>query len=89
MSKDSSTTTTLGFYEARTRLSELLSEVERGKTILITRRGRPVALLTAPPATEEVDASEVVEDMLGYRDARKRSLGKLEARALIEQGRRY
>jgi antitoxin (DNA-binding transcriptional repressor) of toxin-antitoxin stability system len=89
MSDEVKATMTMGFYEARTRLSELLTEVERGKTILITRRGRPVAVLTAPPHADEADASEVVAEMLRYRDERKRSLGKLEARALIEEGRRY
>ena len=34
-------------YEAQTRLSELLTEVERGEQVTITRRGLPVARLVA------------------------------------------
>jgi prevent-host-death family protein len=36
-------------YEAKTRLSELLAEVERGQQVTITRRGQAVARLV--PAT--------------------------------------
>jgi prevent-host-death family protein len=35
----------IGAFEAKTRLSELLEEVRRGRTFVITRRGRPVAEL--------------------------------------------
>lgn len=35
----------VGAFEAKTRLSELLSAVEAGETVTITRRGRPVARL--------------------------------------------
>lgn len=41
----------LAVYEAKTRLSELLAEVEKGEQFLITRRGVPVArLVGAAPA---------------------------------------
>ena len=35
--------TTIGAFEAKTHLAELLVRVEHGEEILITRRGRPVA----------------------------------------------
>ena len=34
-------------YEAKNRLSELVAAVEKGETVAITRRGRPVARLVA------------------------------------------
>jgi prevent-host-death family protein len=37
--------TTVGIRELRQRASELLRQVERGETIEITDRGRPVAVL--------------------------------------------
>ncbi len=41
----------LAVYEAKTRLSELLAEVERGEEFVITRRGTAVArLIGAAPA---------------------------------------
>jgi len=36
---------TIGAFEAKTRLSELLERVSRGQVYRITRRGRPVAEL--------------------------------------------
>ena len=40
----------IAIYEAKTRLSELLAEVEQGEQVTITRRGLPVARLV-PVAT--------------------------------------
>jgi prevent-host-death family protein len=36
--------------EAKNKLPELIRAVEQGKTIVITRHGKPVAQLTAAPA---------------------------------------
>lgn len=42
----------IGAFEAKTRLSELLEHVRRGRTYRITRRGKPIAeLRPIPPAT--------------------------------------
>jgi antitoxin (DNA-binding transcriptional repressor) of toxin-antitoxin stability system len=79
----------VGSYEAKTHLPELLKRVERGERILITRRGAPVALLTQPP--EEVsrrDVRQVVEEMLAYRDWQNRTTGGLTFRQMTEEGRR-
>jgi prevent-host-death family protein len=80
--------TKLSFYEARTHFSELLDQVAKGKTILITRRGKPAAVLGPPPAAEK-DVKQVVKQMLEYRDRRKQTLGGICLRELIEEGRRY
>ena len=81
--------TTIGFYEARTHFSELLDQVAKGKKILITRRGKPAALLTPPPKEKTKDVKQVVKEMLEYRDRQKRTLGGISVRELIEEGRRY
>jgi len=36
---------TVGAFQAKTQLSQLLDQVERGEAITITRHGRPVAVL--------------------------------------------
>jgi prevent-host-death family protein len=49
----------VGIFEAKTHLSSLLDEVEKGGEITITRHGKPVAKLiqaTATLAKEEVAA---------------------------------
>lgn len=38
-------TKSVGVHEAKTQLSRLLTDVERGEEIIITSRGRPVARL--------------------------------------------
>lgn len=38
----------VGTKELRTRLSEILDRVERGERVVVHRRGKPAAVLTAP-----------------------------------------
>lgn len=45
----------VGVRELRQRASELLRRVEQGETIEVTDRGRPVALLSPPPAGSPLD----------------------------------
>lgn len=46
----------VGIFDAKTHLSELVAEAERGETIVITRKGEPVAELG--PLKARVDARE-------------------------------
>ena len=43
----------IGAFEAKTRLSELLEEVSRGRVFRITRRGKPVAELRPVTTTRK------------------------------------
>ena len=81
--------TTIGFYEARTHLSDLLDQVGRGKKILITRRGKPAALLLPPPNEGDKDVKQVIEAFKAYSKRQGRTLGGLSIRKLIEEGRRF
>lgn len=45
--------TTVGSFEAKTKLAELLDKVEAGETITITRRGVAVAQLVPVKAVDE------------------------------------
>ena len=49
---------TVGAYEAKTRLPELLRMVEAGERVTITRHGRPVALITAPAGFPDKTTAE-------------------------------
>ena len=84
--------TTMGFYEARTHLSELLDHVAKGKIILITRRGKPAALIGPPPnpKKDQQDVRQVVKEMLAFRDREGPMLGgEVSIRELIDEGRRF
>lgn len=53
--------------EAKAKLSELLKQVEAGEKVTITRRGKPVAVLSAP---------EKVYQPLPSRAAFRESIGR-------------
>jgi prevent-host-death family protein len=74
-------------FEAKTRLSELLRETERGMSFIICRRGKEVARLV-PPVNEE-QAKDLNQVLSSFREIRKRIAGKINIRELIEEGRRF
>jgi prevent-host-death family protein len=61
----------VGIFEAKTHLSSLLGEVERGGEVTITRHGKPVARLVQ--ARVEVSPEEV--------EKRLAAIGRLRAMA--------
>jgi prevent-host-death family protein len=68
---------TVGLFEAKTHLSELIARAERGEEVIITRHNKPVAKL--------VPISEVSPDLYQRRLA---ALGGLQAigREIEERG---
>jgi prevent-host-death family protein len=80
--------TTVGAYEAKTHLPELLARVALGESILITKHGQPVAQLVPPPAEDAPDPRGAMQRI---RELRKGvTLGpELTIRDLIEEGRRF
>ena len=81
--------TSVGSFEAKTHLPQLLERVARGERILITRHGKPTAMLVPAPQEATKDVKQVIKEMLAYRDRMKRTLGGIPIRELIEAGRRY
>jgi len=78
----------VGTYEAKTHLPRLLSQVEKGESITITKRGKPIAKLVPADAAETKDVKQVIEEMLNYRDQHGPVLGDdLTIRKMIEEGR--
>ena len=78
---------TVGAYEAKTHLSELLEKVEAGEEITITKHGAPVAKLV--PVKKEVRPEERVAAIDRIQKlATGLSLGGLEVKDLIREGRR-
>jgi prevent-host-death family protein len=76
----------IGLFEAKTHLSELVARAERGEEVIITRHNKPVAKLV-PVHVEVPDAAarrDAVTALLA--SAAGRTLG-LDWRALREEGR--
>ena len=78
---------TVGAYEAKTHLSELLEKVEAGEEITITKHGAPVAKLVpvkkeASPKERAAAIERIQKLAIGL------SLGGLKIKDLIREGRR-
>ena len=59
---------TVGAFEAKTHLAELLDRVSRGETIIITRHGVPAARLVPVAAAQgKVSHQDVVDGMRALR----------------------
>jgi prevent-host-death family protein len=78
----------VGSYEAKTHLPRLLSQVEKGETITITKRGKPIAVLAPIQQAPRPDVKAVIEAMLAFRDKHGPVLGDdLTVREMIDEGR--
>jgi prevent-host-death family protein len=55
--------TTVGIRELRQRASELLRLVEDGETVVITDRGRPVAVLAPLPEQHPIERLRATGDL--------------------------
>ena len=78
---------TVGAFDAKTHLNELLQRASKGETIQITRRGIPVAKLSPPDSGPKEDGHILAASIRRLR--RGATLGKLSIRELIDEGRRY
>ncbi|MBI5597814.1 MAG: type II toxin-antitoxin system prevent-host-death family antitoxin [Elusimicrobia bacterium] len=72
-------------FDAKTHLSSLLRETERGASYLILRHGKPVARLVPCPPEEPADYPALADS---FRKIRSEVRGKVSTRSLIDEGRR-
>jgi len=75
---------TIGLFEAKQRLSELVDQASQGEEIGITRRGKLSALIV--PARPKISLKEIFDDIERIRK-RAKSPKRSEVKALIEEGR--
>ena len=81
----------IGAYDAKTRLSELLDRVEKGEQIVITRHGKPVARLVPEGGHDRAAARAAVDELTRLRKelaARGVRVTQAEIRAMRDEGRR-
>ena len=81
----------IGSYEAKTHLPQLLERVAKGERITIMKRGVPMAVLVPPESVKpRVTAKEAVQAMKRFREENAPTLGPdLTIREMIEEGRRF
>jgi len=74
----------VGAFEAKTHLSQLLDEVEKGAVVTITRRGKPVAVIRQDDSASREVALEAVR---GLRTLCAQRTSVAEIAALRDEGR--
>jgi len=80
----------VGTFHAKTHLTQLLDRVSKGERVVITRRGKAIAMLVPPETATATDVAAVVREMLSHRDQHGPKLGRgLSIRKLVEEGRRF
>jgi prevent-host-death family protein len=77
---------TIGLFEAKQKLSELVERASSGEQIGITRRGKLAAVIV--PAHQDVSLSKVFADIERIRKTAKPLPKGMAIKDLIEEGRR-
>ena len=78
---------TVGSYEAKTRLPELLRAVERGNVVTITRRGAPIARIVSVKKHTREETAAVIARIEAAR-AERPIVTRDEILSARDQGRR-
>ena len=79
----------VGSFEAKTHLPQLLERVARGEEFTITKHGKPVARLVPATATKpKPDVRQVIEELKAFSKGNTLG-GDITIRDLIEDGRRF
>ena len=76
----------IGAYEAKTKLPELLRQVQAGQRFTITNRGKAVADLVPSEASLPKNAAAAIDRFLAFKKENP-VRGKVDIKALIEEGR--
>lgn len=77
---------TIGAFDAKTHLSDLLAKTEQGQEFTITKRGKPIAKLV--PISDKTDQQELDSVLKELREIRKSVKQPVDIREYIEEGRR-
>jgi prevent-host-death family protein len=80
---------TIGAFDAKSRLSELLDRAARGESFQITKHGRPVGKLVPPDTTRDPKAiAEAIQRLKKFRGAFK-GMSRDELIRLKHEGHRF
>ena len=78
--------TEIGAYEAKTKLPELLRQVQAGKSFTITNRGKAIADLIPSQSRTARDPVAAIDQFLALKKSNP-VRAKINIRLLIEEGR--
>lgn len=77
---------TIGAFEAKTHLSALLEQVERGEQVVITKHGRPVAKLVPATKIDKINKQQIISKLKEF--SKQNKLAGLDWKALRDEGRK-
>lgn len=78
---------TVGIFEAKSSLGQLVQRAAAGEVVILTRRGKPVAELRAPQADiGHENTVQVIEALRKFRRANR--VGAFDIGKLVAEGRR-
>ena len=78
---------TLGVFEAKAHLSEIIDNVENGKEYIITRHGKPVARITGARESVRQTIRETIDALMDFRKDHKAT--HAEIHEWVKEGRRF
>lgn len=75
----------IGIYDAKIQLSRLIQEVEAGREVVITKRGKPVARLVPPAAQRKNSPARAAKRIRA--SCERLDIRGVTLRELIDEGR--
>lgn len=81
------TKTTIGSFEAKTHLSQILEDVQDGEEITITKRGKPIAKII--PYREKKSNLSRKDILARFAEIKKSVKNPVNIKEFIEEGRKY
>ncbi len=82
----------VGSFDAKTYFAELLRNIAEGKTIRITKNGKPVAIMQSPQKAANTEAINAVRRLREIRNnivSKSGSITVDEIKKLRDEGRKY
>ena len=78
---------TIGLFEAKSQLGQLVQSAAAGEVVVLTRRGKPVAEIRAPEADRvQPEVSQAIEALRNFRSSTH--AGEFDIAELLAEGRR-
>ena len=74
--------------QAKTHLPQLLDDVERGETIVITRHGRPIARIVPEAERRQDEIDQAIADLKEFGKQTGRATVE-DVLSLVREGRKY
>lgn len=78
----------IGVFEAKTHLSEILDAVEAGESVTITKRGKPIAILS-PASTKIEQRRAAAAELADIKNSIQKIVTTEEVVEMRDEGRKH